>query len=517
MALDQQPTHPIPAGPEPLATPAGPEPRPEPASTEPPPALGDIDPEAFRRYGHEVIDWIAGYLAEPERYAVLSRVRPGEIAAQLPAHPPAGPEPMERILADFERIILPGITHWNHPGFFAYFAISGSAPGILGELLTAALNVNGMLWKTSPAATELEQVTLDWLRQMLGLPDGLHGVIMDTASISSLVAIAAAREALDLDIRRQGMAGRPELPRLRLYTSEQAHSSIEKGALTLGLGQQGVRAIPVDEAFRMDPAALEHAVEEDRAAGWRPFFAAATVGTTSTTSVDPVPAIAAVCRRQGLWLHVDGAYGGIAAVAPELRHVLAGCEHADSIVVNPHKWLFTPIDCSAFYVRDPAMLRRAFSLVPEFLRTGEDDEVTNYMDWGVQLGRRFRALKLWMVLRYFGHEGLAARIRAHVELARRFAAWVDESPDFERLAPAPLSTVCFRAHPRGLDDARALDRLNERLLSAVNASGEVYLSHTRLRDRYTLRLAIGNIRTGEQHVARAWELLQAKLKQGVFA
>jgi aromatic-L-amino-acid decarboxylase len=278
-----------------------------------------------------------------------------------------------------------------------------------------------------------------------------------------------------------------------------------------------VRAIPVDDAFRMDPAALERAVEEDRASGWRPFFVGATVGTTSTTSVDPIPEIAAICRRHGLWLHVDGAYGGIAAVVPELRYVLDGCEHADSIVVNPHKWLFTPIDCSAFYVRDPAMLRRAFSLVPEFLRTGEDDVVTNYMDWGVQLGRRFRALKLWMVLRYFGHEGLAARIRAHVQLAQRFATWVDESPDFERLAPTPLSTVCFRAHPRGVDDPQELDRLNERLLDAVNASGEVYLSHTRLRGHYTLRLAIGNIRTDERHVARAWELLQAELKQGKSA
>jgi aromatic-L-amino-acid decarboxylase len=263
----------------------------------------------------------------------------------------------------------------------------------------------------------------------------------------------------------------------------------------------------------MDPAALERAVEEDRASGWRPFFVGATVGTTSTTSVDPVREIAAVCRRHGLWLHVDGAYGGIAAVVPELRHVLDGCEHADSIVVNPHKWLFTPIDCSAFYVRDPAMLRRAFSLVPEFLRTGEDDVVTNYMDWGVQLGRRFRALKLWMVIRYFGHEGLAARIRYHLELARQFCTWVDSSPVFERLAPAPFSTICFRAHPQGIDDEAVLDRLNAEIMEAANASGKIYISHTRLKGKFALRLAIGNLRTTEKHVTDAWQLLQVQAKE----
>jgi aromatic-L-amino-acid decarboxylase len=439
-------------------------------------------------------------------------VRPGEVAAALPADHPEQPEAMQRILDDFERVIVPGITHWNHPSFFAYFSISSSAPGILGELLAAALNVNGMLWKTSPAATELEEVTLDWLRQMLGLPAVFRGIIMDTASMASMTAIAAAREALDLDIRQRGMAGRPELPRLRLYTSEQAHSSIEKGAVTLGLGREGVRTIGTDAQFRMDVGALERAIASDVAAGWRPFLVAATVGTTSTTSVDPVAQIAAVCRAHGLWLHVDGAYGGIAAVVPELQHVLEGCEHADSIVVNPHKWLFTPIDCSAFYVRDPVLLKRAFSLVPEYLTT-EQDGVTDYMDWGVQLGRRFRALKLWMVIRYFGHEGLAAHIRRHVALGQQFAAWVDAAPDFERLAPTPFSTVCFRAHPRGLNDEAELERLNARLLDAVNASGEIYLSHTRLRGAYTLRLAVGNIRTEERHVARAWELLRATLAE----
>lgn len=474
--------------------------------------LHDMDPETFRRYGYQAIDWIAGYLADPERYPVLSQVRPGEIKAQLPANPPDDPESLSRILDDFERIVIPGITHWNHPSFFAYFAISGAAPGILGELLAAALNVNGMLWQTSPAATELEEVTLDWLRQMLGLPGEFRGIIMDTASMASLIAIAAAREATNLEIRRLGMAGRPELPRLILYASEQAHSSIEKGALTLGIGQENVRKIATDAEFRMNPDLLSAAIEQDLAAGHRPFCVVATIGTTSTTSVDPVPAIAEICRRHGLWLHVDGAYGGIAAVAPGMRHVLAGCEHADSIVVNPHKWLFTPVDCSAFYVRDPAILKRAFSLVPAYLQTGEDD-VTNYMDWGVQLGRRFRALKLWMVVRYFGHSGLAARIGHHIQLGRQLAAWVDGAPDFERMAPAPFSTVCLRAHPRGIDDEETLNRLNARLFDAVNAGGEIFVSHTDLKGKYVLRLAIGNIRTEEKHVRQAWEVLRTTLHQ----
>lgn len=482
--------------------------------------LGDIDPETFRQYGYQVVDWIADYFANIDDYPVLSRVEPGEVKGRLPAEFPAQPEPMSDILDDFEDVIVPGITHWNHPSFFAYFGITGSMPGILGELLSAALNVNGMLWKTSPAATELEELTLDWLRQMLGLPAGFHGVIMDTASMSSLVAIAAARENLDLDIRRRGMAGRSDLPRLRMYVSDQTHSSVEKGAITLGIGQEGVRKISTDDEFRMDSQALAQAIEEDVAAGWRPFCVAATVGTTSTTSIDPVPEIAEICRAHDLWLHVDGAYGGMAAVVPEMRHVLAGCEHADSIVVNPHKWLFTPIDCSAFYVRDPDVLKRAFSLVPEYLKTSED-EVTNYMDWGVQLGRRFRALKLWMIIRYFGHTGLAARIHEHIRLGQLIADQVDDDPDFERLAPAPFSTICFRARPRDLAERletadpdaaeqieRYLDELNAAIIDAVNETGDAFFSHTKLNGHYTIRMAIGNIRSDEVHVTRAWELVR---------
>lgn len=475
--------------------------------------LGDMPTEEFEEYGRRAVEWVAEYLAHPERYPVLAQVEPGALRGSLPATPPRAGESMEAILTDFDRTIVPGITHWNHPSFFAYFAITGSGPGILGELLAAALNVNGMLWKTSPAATELEEVALDWLRQMLGLADGLIGIIMDTASMASLCAIAAAREAVgDHPFREEGMSGGP---RLRLYTSEQAHSSIEKAAITLGLGRRGVRKIPVDHEFRMDAAALRRAVAEDRAQGFRPFCVAATVGTTSTTSVDPVPAIADVCEAEGLWLHVDGAYAGIAAIAPEFRWALAGAERADSIVVNPHKWLFTPIDCSAFYCRRPDVLRAAFSLIPEYLRTAEAEHsaVRDFMDYGVQLGRRFRALKLWMVVRYFGWDGLAARIREHIRLGQEFARWVDADPDFERLAPTPFSTVCFRAHPRDLTGApeeveAALDALNAGLLDAVNATGQAYLSHTKLDGKFTLRLAIGNIRTTEADVRAAWELLR---------
>jgi aromatic-L-amino-acid decarboxylase len=474
------------------------------------PQSGDIPVEEFRRAAGRAIDWIASYLASPEEYPVLARVEPGEVKAALPGSAPKVGEPLDEVLDDFEKIVVPGITHWNHPCFFAYFSITGSAPGILGELLSAALNVNAMLWQTSPAATELEEVALDWLRQLVGLPEEFDGVIMDTASASTLCAIAAARHALsDLEIRERGMSGRSDLPLLRLYTSEQAHSSIEKAALVLGIGKAGVRKIPTDDAFRMDAGALESAIAEDRAAGHRPFCVVATVGTTSTTSIDPVPAIADICTREGLWLHVDAAYAGSAAVIPEYRHVLAGCDAATSIVVNPHKWLFTPIDCSALYTVRPDILTGAFSLVPEYLRTGVDGEIRNYMDWGVSLGRRFRALKLWMVLRCFGTEGIAVRLKEHIRLAQQFASWVDEDPEFERLAPTPLSVVCFRARPSHIrDDEEALDAFNDVLLNRINAGGEVFLSHTKLNDRYTLRLAIGNVRTEERHVAHAWELIR---------
>ena len=486
-----------------------------------PGAIGDMDAEVFRRYGHQVVDWMANYLKNAGAYPVLAQTAPGDIRRSLPAQPPVQAEAMEDILADVDRVVMPGITHWNSPGFLAYFSITGSGPGILGEMLTGALNVNAMLWRTSPAATELEQVTLDWLRQMLGLPTPLFGVINDTASSGTLYALAAAREAIPgLQIRQQGLSGRPEVPRLRYYASQEAHSSVEKAGIVLGVGQEGLRKIGVDRAFRMDVVQLERAIAEDLAAGWKPFAVVATVGTTSTTSIDPVPQIADICERYGLWLHVDGAYGGSAAVDPTMQRVLAGCERADTLIVNPHKWLFTPIDCSVFYTRKPDVVKAAFSLVPEYLRNTESagDEVPNLMDYGTSLGRRFRSLKLWMIMRYFGQEGLAARIHEHIRLGQLVAQWVDESPDFELMAPAPFSTVCFRAHPRYLDDEAQLEILNERIMDTINASGRFFLSHTRLNGLFTIRMAIGNLRTTEQDVRDLWESMQemqrefAKLK-----
>jgi aromatic-L-amino-acid decarboxylase len=467
--------------------------------------LGDLDTETFLVEAQRVMDWIARYLSRAEAYPVLARIRPGELKAALPPAPPEEPEPLSRILDDVLQQIVPGLTHWNHPGFFAYFANSSTAPAILAETLAAAFNANAMLWKTAPAATELEILTLDWLRQMLGLPAGLFGVIQDTASTATLMALTAAREAVPgLDVRRQGLRGQA---RLRMYASEHAHSSVEKAGIVLGIGQEGFRTVPVDAEYRMEVGALSRAVAEDRAQGWTPFAVTATVGTTSTTSIDPVAAIAEVCRRESLWLHVDAAYAGCAAVVPELRFVLDGCEHADSLVANPHKWLFVPVDLSVLYTRRPDVLRSALSLVPEYLRTPEDAVAPNLMDYGVALGRRFRALKLWMVLRAFGTSGIASRIREHVRLAQLFRSWVAGEPGFEVAAPSPLSVVCFRARFPDQPPEEA-DRRNEALMNAVNATGEVYLSHTRLEGRTTLRLAIGNIRTEERHVARAWELLR---------
>jgi aromatic-L-amino-acid/L-tryptophan decarboxylase len=475
---------------------------------------GDMDPAAFRVAGHRLVDWIADYLADPGRYPVLARVAPGEIRDALPDAAPESGEPFEVMLADFERVLLPGVTHWNHPGFFAYFAITGSGPGILADLLSSALNVQAMLWRTSPAATELEEVTLGWLRKLLGLPDAFEGVIYDTASISTLHALAAAREAHVPGVRAEGMTGR-DLPRYRVYCSDQTHSSIDKAVILLGLGQEALRKIPTDAGFSMRANTLAQAIAEDRAAGWIPIAVVATVGTTSSTSVDPVPAIADICERERIWLHVDAAYAGVAAMVPGYEWILRGAERADSLVVNPHKWLFTPFDLSAFYCRRMDVVRRAFALTPEYLKTVEAAPVKNLMDTGVQLGRRFRALKLWMVLRHFGAEGLRARLAEHMRLARLFAEWVDASADFERLAPVPFSVVCFRAAPARVRKGgeAALEAFNARLLESVNAGGEIFISHTKLDGRYSLRLAIGNLRTTEAHVRRAWELIRATARE----
>jgi aromatic-L-amino-acid decarboxylase len=483
------------------------------------PPTGDMGEEDFRLYGREIVDWIGRYLEGIEERPVLAQVEPGWLRSKLPATPPEKGEAMQAILADVDGLVVPALTHWNHPSFFAYFATSASAPGIFGEMFSAAFDVKAMLWRTSPAAAELEEVALSWLRQMMGLGPQFDGIIYDTASVASMHAIAAARESLDLNIREEGMSGRADLPLLRVYASEQSHSSIDKAVIALGLGQRSLRKIPTDSEFRMDADALARVVEEDKRSGFLPFCVVATVGTTSTTSIDPVPAIADVCEHHHLWLHVDAAYAGSAAVVPELRGTLEGSERADSLVTNPHKWLFTPFDLSVLYSRRMDILRRAFSLVPEYLRTSEAESVRNGMDYGIQLGRRFRALKLWMIIRYFGHEGLASRIREHCRLARLFASWIERAPLWERLAPVPFSTVCFRACPEGVDDEREaerasrLDALNEAIMHGVNSTGDAFISHTRLRDVLSLRLAVGNIRTTEAHVRRVWELLQAQARQ----
>jgi aromatic-L-amino-acid decarboxylase len=473
--------------------------------------FGDMDPEEFRRHAHRLTDWIADYLADSSKYPVLAQIAPGTITSALPDEAPPGSSSFESILADFDRILLPGITHWNHPGFFAYFAITGSAPGVLAEYLSAALNVQAMLWRTSPAATELEEVTLTWLRKLLGLPSTFEGVIYDTASISTLHALAAARERAVPSVRSLGLAGRTTLPRLRVYCSDQTHSSIDKAVILLGLGQQSLRKIPSDSEFRMRADALASAVAEDRSDGWLPLAVVATVGTTSSTSVDPVPQIADLCRRESIWLHVDAAYAGVAAMVPGYEWILAGASEADSLVVNPHKWMFTPFDLSVLYCRHMDLIRAAFALTPEYLKTIETAPVRNLMDTGIQLGRRFRALKLWMVMRFFGADGIRARLAEHMRLARLFASWVDASAEFERLAPVPFSVVCFRARTAMNDDEANV--LNERVLEAVNSTGEIFISHTRLNGRYTLRLAIGNLHTTETHVRRAWELLQEQLSK----
>jgi aromatic-L-amino-acid decarboxylase len=481
------------------------------------PPTGDMSSEEFRKFGYDLIDWIADYFEHIEDLPVMSQMEPGDLKSQLPTAPPQKGQTMEEIIADVDRLIVPALTHWSHPSFFAYFATSTSAPGIFGELLSAAFDNKAMLWRTSPASTELEEVTLDWLRQMMGLDAGYTGIIYDTASVSSMHAIAAAREGVELRIREEGMSGRQDLPLLRVYVSEHSHSSIEKGVITLGLGQRGLRKIPVDDEFRMDVKALADAIEEDKRNGYVPFCIVATVGTTSTSSIDPVSEIIPIGEKHAMWLHVDAAYAGSAAVVPELRHILAGCERADSVAVNPHKWLFTPFDLSVLYCRHMDLLRRAFSLVPEYLRTPEQEKVRSGSDYGIQLGRRFRALKLWMIIRYFGHEGLASRIREHCRLAKLFASWVEESPDWELMAPLPLALVCFRACPsipeadENTRNAR-LDVLNEAIMHGVNATGKALLSHTKLNDKLTLRLSIGNIRTTEKHVRQVWELLNEQLK-----
>ena len=451
-----------------------------------------LDPSttAFREAAHRAVDWVADYLEHIDSYPVLSRVQPGAIERQFASAPSSEGRSYDELFAEFREKILPGITHWNHPSFFAYFSITGSQAGILGELLSAAVNANGMLWKTSPSLTELETLALRWLRDALGLPANLFGIINDTASINVFLALAAAREALGLDIRREGIAGR-DLPPLRIYCSEHAHSSVEKGALALGFGQKGVIKIAADEQFRMRPEALEEAIARDRRNGALPCAIVATAGTTSTAALDPVRAIGAIAQREQCWFHVDAAYAGSATIVPDYRFLWDGIELADSIVTNPHKWLFTPIDCSVLYTRRPDVLRETFSLVPEYLKTTDTAEI-NYMDYGLQLGRRFRALKLWLVLEHYGLEHLRAVIRDHVGFAERLANELRAREEVEVLSQS-FSVVVFRLNAG--DDATMA------LLETMNAAGTLFVSHTKLRDQYCIRVAIGNGATEWRHVA----------------
>jgi aromatic-L-amino-acid/L-tryptophan decarboxylase len=465
-----------------------------------------MQPDEFRRHAHELVDWMADYLQHVAELPVTPEIAPGDFARRLPQHPPERGEPFGRLFADFRSLVVPGMTHWNHPGWFAYFPGNNSPPSILAEMLTATMGAQCMSWATSPAATELEQVTLDWLRQMLSLPETFVGVIQDTASTATLVALLSARErASGYQAGQQGMA---DTARLTVYASTEAHSSVTKGVKLAGYGLNQLRLIPVDAVYAMRPDALEQAVAADIASGLQPACVVATVGTTSSTAIDPLPGIADVCQRHGIWLHVDAAYAGTAAIVPELRPLFDGIERADSLVLNPHKWMLVNFDCSAYYVRDREALLRTFRITPEYLRTAQDETVVNYRDWGIQLGRRFRALKLWFVLRSYGVEGLRSVVRTHVALARELTGWIQQDLDFELMAPAPFGLVCFRFRPAGVTEDALIDQLNRELLSRVNASRRVHLTHTELSGRFVIRLVIGQRQTERAHVEDAWSLIR---------
>ncbi len=460
----------------------------------------------FRRHAHDFVDWMADYLDRVESYPVRSQVKPGEIAARLPLSPPEEGEPMERIFADFTSDLLPGITHWQHPNFFAYFPANSSPPSVLAEMLTATLGAQCMLWETSPAATELETRVLDWLRQMIGLPEGFAGVIQDSASSATLCALLTAREkATGWRVNEDGL-GAGE--RLTVYGSAETHSSIEKDVKVAGLGRNNLRKIPVDESFAMRPDALEAAIRADLAAGARPACVVATLGTTGVGAIDPLRPLAEICRRHGVWLHVDAAWAGSALVLPEHRAMLDGIEGADSFVFNPHKWLFTNFDCSAHFVRDPEALVRTLEILPEYLKTRVRRQVIDYRDWSVPLGRRFRALKLWFVIRSYGTRELRRMVAAHIELARELGEWIEAAADFELMAPRSLALLNFRYRPPGVDDPAALDRLNEALLERLNDSGALYLTQNRVGGVFSIRVSIGQTATRRRHVEAAWRRIQ---------
>jgi aromatic-L-amino-acid decarboxylase len=470
-------------------------------------SLGDMPADVFRKHLHEVADWIADYREKIAERRIAPNAKPGAVLEQLDPAPPETGTSFDQIFADIERIIVPGVAHWAHPQFMSYFGCTTTSPGILAEMITAAMNVNAMTWRTSPAATELETLVLDWLRQWLGLPAEFTGVDYDTASISTMHALAVAREEASISIRTLGLSGRSELPIFRIYVSDQAHSSVDKAAIALGLGEHNVRRLASDSNFRMNVATLREAVTADLRKGFKPLAVVATVGTTSTASVDPVREIAEVCAQHQMWLHIDAAYGGGLALLPEHKWVTDGWAEADSLVINPHKMLFVPFDFSALYLRDIEQLRRLFTLVPEYLhlRDPAGAEI-NYMDYGVQLGRRFRALKAWVVWRSFGRAGMAARIREHLRLAQLFASWINDDPRFEISAPVMMGVVCFRLKD---GDDKTADQRNSATVAKINASGKAYLTQTKLRGRTVMRLGLGNLLTAEEHVRRVWEIIRA--------
>ena len=481
--------------------------------------LGDIPAAEMRAALHRMAGWAADYRETIETRRIVPLVRPGQVTAGVGAAMPDDPEPLSEILGDLDDVIMPGIVHWGHPSFLGYFGSTSNGPALLGEIAAAALNVSAMTWRTSPAATELETVVLRWIRELVGLPTSFTGIVYDTASVAVLHALAAAREAAFPDVRARGTMGRADLPRARVYASNQAHSSLQRAMIVLGLGEENVVRIDTDTAFRMDVGGLKHAIADDVRRGYLPLAVIATVGTTTSASVDPVREIAAECRARNIWLHVDAAYGGAIGVLREKRHLMDGLELADSVVVNPHKWLFVPLDFSTLYMRQPEALRALFSLVPEYLRgdasgqrTASEGAAIDYMDYGIQLGRRFRALKAWMVFRAFGRSGIEARLREHCRLAEQLAAWIGKAPQFMLCAPVVMSVVCFRFTPSGMDD-RARDALNEAIVDAANASGEVYLTHSRLAGRTVMRIGIGNVLTTEAHLRAAWDRVLAECQR----
>jgi aromatic-L-amino-acid decarboxylase len=469
-------------------------------------SLGDIPADVYRKHLHELADWMADYREKIVERPIAPNAKPGAVLAQLDPAPPEAGTSFDRIFEDIDRIIVPGLAHWAHPQFMSYFGCTTTSPGTLAEMITAALNVNAMTWRTSPAATELETLVLDWLRQWLGLPAEFAGVVYDTASISTMHALAVAREEASTSIRTLGLSGRSELPIFRIYVSDQAHSSVDKAAIALGLGEHNVRRLASDSEFRMNVATLREAVTADLRHGFKPLAVVATVGTTSTASVDPVQEIAKVCAQHQMWLHIDAAYGGGLALLPEHKWITGGWAEADSLVINPHKMLFVPFDFSALFMRDIEALRRLFTLVPEYLhlRDPAGAEI-NYMDYGVQLGRRFRSLKAWVVWRAFGREGMATRIREHLRLAQLFATWVKDDARFELSAPVMMGVVCFRLKD---PDDKAADQRNSATVAKINASGKAYLTQTKLRGRIVMRLGLGNVLTTEEHLARVWQIIR---------